>query len=519
VLKRPLFLVAIAFIAGIIISGVFHLPIAIAVAGLVFGGLCSAVYKYFGVALLFVIAIMGLLCYESHMFLPPDDVSHFIRSGVSAVYGRVTSDIDLREDRAMFAFDVNSVEVAGRRIPASGTLMVSGYKPTNRPDWDPPKYGDVLLIRTRVSRPAKPSNPGAFSWAEYLARKKIYAVTYIRRPGQVKVLKNDPPNLVVALALSIRQWMIDSIGRSMPPDEGSVVAGMALGTYTTLPDRLLANFQRTGTLHLLAASGFNCAMLVVFFGFILARFLKLPKKTVHLLLIGILFVYMLMVGATPSIVRATVMASLLLIGALVNRPSDVINLMFAAALVILAINPADIFDIGFQLSFAAVMALIMVMPLIETVDKKWIVQSGKYRGWKIRLPFFLMREGWQGFTVTVAATLGTIPLSVNYFNQLSLVSFIVNAIVAATVLPITIIGLLLPIFASIPVIGDLLVFVGTWTTRFALATINWFGELPHSCLSVVSPGAIGVIGYYFLLSAGLYYAYSRLIGNKRTDNS
>ena len=376
VLKRPLFLVAIAFIAGIVISGVFHLPVALAVAGLAFGGLCAAARRNFGVTLLFIVAIIGFLRYESHVFIPTDDVSRFIRSDVSAVCGQVTSEIDLREDRVMFTFDVSSVEVAGRHIPASGNLMVSYYRPANQPDWDPPEYGDVLLIHSRVSRPSKPSNPGAFSWADYLARKGIYAVTYIRSPKQVKILKNDPPNLVIALALNTRQWMIDSINRSMPEDEGSVIAGMTLGTYTTLPDRLLDNFQRTGTLHLLAASGFNCAVLVVFFGFILIRILKLPKKTVHLLLIGILIIYMLMVGTKPSIVRATIMASLMLIGVLVNRPSDVINLLFAAALVILAINPADIFDIGFQLSFAAVMALIMVMPVIDSLDKKWMKNLG-----------------------------------------------------------------------------------------------------------------------------------------------
>jgi len=520
-LKRPLFPVTIAFTLGILISGTFKLPTYVAIGGLVFGCVCAIAWRRYTLALLFMVAVLGLIRYDSFMALPADDVSRFSKSKVTEVIGRVSSDIDQREDRVMFTIAVRSVGINGRTIPATGRLMATYYKPDNSLDWDLPAYGGVLAIGTRVSRPATASNPGAFSWRDYLARQRIHAVSYINSPKQVRKLRNEARNPLVIASLWLKARIADSIARSMPKDEGAAVTGMALGTYTTLPDRLMSNFTRTGTLHLLAASGFNCAVLVVVFGFIFRKCFRLHKKHAHFALIFVLIIYMLIVGAKPSIIRATIMASLLLMGALINRPSDALNLLFGAALIILAINPADIFDVGFQLSFAAVMALVLVIPVIEQTTKQWKISYsvGHYKSISQKTAQLIIKDCWQGFTATVAATLGTLPLSAHYFNQLSLVSFLVNAVVAATVLPIFTIGLLLPVLSPVPILGGAISFIGTIITRFALSIINWFGELPYACLHVPSPGAVGVAGYYIVLAAGIYYAYSRCNTAKRTDHS
>ncbi|HOK53758.1 MAG TPA: ComEC/Rec2 family competence protein [Armatimonadota bacterium] len=517
-LKRPLFLISTAFSAGILALGTLHLPFVIVAAGLIFSAAAATAKRRFVLSLLLVIALVGAFRYHIHMTLPPDDVSRFIGTAVSSIQGCVISDIDIRDDRAMYILSVQELTIAGRRTPASGRLMVVHYKPTGKPDWQPPDYGNLVLIRSRLSRPPEASNPGAFAWKDYLVRKRIHAVTYITKPYQIQVVRQSAGNPVTAAAYMARDRLAETVDTALPADEASVVTGMALGTYTTLPDRLLSNFTRTGTLHLMAASGFNCVVLVIAFNFLLARILKFPKKHVHVILIGILVFYMLMVGTKPSIVRATLMASLLLFGVLINRPADTINLLFAAALIILMINPADIYDIGFQLSFSAVMALVVVFPAIEMSAEAMRVNplpARRQANIIIRAAAWIFREGWQGLLTTVAATLGTIPLIVYYFNYLSLVSFLANVVVAATVLPIFVIGLLLPVVGSVPLVGDILAIAGTAITRFSLASINWFGELPNSCIYMPSPGTAGVIGYYILLAAGLWYVRSKFKGKTR----
>lgn len=543
--KRPLFWVAAAFVVGIVLSGVGGVPFAVGLSALAFGCLCAMIRGAFGIAALFTIAAVSMLRYDTHMILPRDDVSKFLRTRTTGVIGRVVSDVDLRPDRARFPISVSSVETGGRWIQASGRLMVTYYRPDDIPDWRAPVYGDVLRIRARISRPSTASNSGSFSWRDYLSRQRIHAVTYVRSTKQVTRLANRAPNLLAVLAIRARERLARTVAASMPADEAAVVTGMALGTYTALPDRLLSNFQKTGTLHLLAASGFNCAVLVAVFGFVLTR-IRIPRRLIHPTLIMILVFYMLMVGAKPSIVRATVMATMLLMGAVFRRPGDSINLLFAAVVIILAINPADIFDIGFQLSFAAVLALIIVLGSLDDIVRQWrlMPKAEKYRPdswhkavlfisgetwlgmyrrrvWDLptRAAMFLTREGWQGLTATAAATMGTLPLSAHYFNQLSIVSVVVNAIVAATVLPIFVIGLLLPMLSWVPVLGDALSFTGTQITRFALSSINWFGEIPNSCLSIRSPGFLGIAGYYILLAAALKYVYSKLPTRKRAGSS
>jgi competence protein ComEC len=521
VLKRPLFIVSIAFAVGIMLSGVFRIPVPIALAVLAFIGLCSVVRRAYIVALLMLIVAAGMLRYQVFTTISPDDVSKFITARPSAIVGRVASDVDLRPDRVLLPLEVRAVRIRDKFVPANGRIMLTDYRPTDTPDWKPPGYGDVLLVHARPSSPAGASNPGAFSRADYLARQRIYAVAYARRSEQIERLPQREASFVVTLAIRAKDHLSDSIASSMPPDEAATVIGMDLGTYAALPDRLLANFQRTGTMHLLAASGFNCALLVAVFGFLLATVLRIPRQIVSPATIAILLFYMLAVGASPSIVRATVMATLWLLGRILNRPADTLNLLFASAIVILAINPADLFDAGFQLSFAAVLALILALPVITETARKWNLDPGARKvrpKWPMKAVLFVVDEGWQGITATTAATLGTAPISAQYFNYVSLVSIVVNAIVAAAILPIFVIGLLMPLVHGIPFVGDAFAFAGTMITRMALSAINWFGELPFSCISVTSPGTVGIIGYYVVFAAVLAYAHSRVPTKKRPSS-
>lgn len=520
-IKRPLFPIAIAFAAGILLSGVVGVPLGVALVVLGFGCAVAVVKRRPAVALLCLVAGLGMARYESFVSVPKDDISRFADTSVGAVVGTIRSDVDLREDRALIPFAVQAVEVRRRLVRATGTLMLTCYRPDADPVWQPPAYGDELRVACRVMQPNSISSSNGFSWADYLAHQGIHAVATARNPEQIQVLRHGSGSAIVSLAIRAREALATCIYRSMPHEEASVVIGMDLGTYTTLPSEVLTNFQKTGTLHLLAASGFNCAVIVAVFGLILIRLLKLPKKTAAPILIMLLIFYLLMVGTKPSIVRATVMATLFLLGGLLDRPADTLNLLFAAALVILMVNPADLFDVGFQLSFAAVMSLVLVLPVIEEVTKRWridISSPASRLAWKHRLTLALTRDAWQGLTATTAATLGTLPLSAHYFNQFSLVSIVVNVIVASAVLPIFAVGLLLPIVSHVPVLGPTVAFLGTWITKISLASINWFGGLPHSCLYVPSPGGPGIVGYYLLLAVGVKYAFPAVSGKQRTES-
>lgn len=521
VFKRPLFPIAIAFAVGILLAEAANLPISVALALLAFGCLCAITRRAYTIALLIAVVAVGVVRYQVNTIISPDNISRFVRAHPSAIIGRVDSDIDLREDRVFLPISVTGVEMGGKLAPATGRILAVYYRPDGVPNWKPPTYGQMVLMRSRLSRPGGSNNPGAFSWKDYLSRQRIYAVTYVRKPEQIEIFRENHANPFMSLAIRMKEYLSSSITSAMPRDEGSVVSGMVLGTYSALPDRLRSNFQKTGTLHLLAASGFNCAVIIVVFGFILAR-LKLPRRWTNITLIVLLIFYMMIVGAMPSIVRATVMAGLLLLGRVINRPADTLNLLWASAIVILAINPADLFDVGFQLSFAAVLALILVLPVITAAAKIWGLDpmtKRTPRHWTFKSARYAVNEGWQGVTATAAATLGTLPISAQYFNQLSLVSIAVNAIVAAAILPIFILGMLIPLISHIPVVGPGLLWTETMITRGALSAINWFGELPRSCISVSSPGIAGVTGYYIILAAIISYAYSRIPSRKKKSDS
>lgn len=510
-LKRPFVPITSAFAAGIFLAAVSGLSVWIILAALALGFFAAIFWRAQVLAILIAAAFVGALRYQSYSMVPADDVSRFIPMRPAAVIGRVANDAEIRSGRASMVLEVMALRVYGQVKPAGGLILINCEMPNDDPKWRPPDYGSIIEVRARVREPSEGANPGTFSYRDYLARQRIYAIARVYNPAQqIVVLPGRKANPIVELAIATRHLLEKSIASRMPSDEAAVVTSMVLGSYVKLPDRLMINFQRTGTLHLLAASGFNCAVLIAVFGFILMKIFRVPRKFAAIVLVALVVFYMLIVGAKPSIVRATIMAGLVLLAWVLERPADSLNLLFTAAAVILIFKPTDLFDVGFQLSFSAALALIVILPLIVGFA------AGLKKDTRAEMSFMERAAGkvilgvCDAAAVTTAAALATVPISAQYFNYVSLVSIPANAVVAAAVLPIFCVGLFMPIFSHIPILSDVVVFIGMVSTKVVVGAINWFGELRCSSVNVPSPGALILIGYYVLLAVMVKYGYERL---------
>jgi len=511
VLKRPFVPIASAFAAGIFLAAVVGLSVWIILAVLALGFFAAIFWRAQVLAILIAAAFIGALRYQSYSMLPADDVSRFIPMRPAAVIGRVANDAEIRSGRASVVLEVKALRIYGQVKPAGGLILISCEMPEDDPNWCPPDYGSIIELRARVREPSEGANPGTFSYRDYLARQRIYATARVYNPArQIAVLPGRKANPIVELAIATRHLLEKSIASRMPSDEAAVVTSMVLGSYVKLPDRLMVNFQRTGTLHLLAASGFNCAVLIAVFGFILMKIFKVPRKFAAIALAVLVVFYMLIVGAKPSIVRAAVMAGLVLLAWVLERPADPLNLLFAAAIAILLFKPTDLFDVGFQLSFSAALALIVILPLIVGFAARLRNKSASAGSFMERAAGKIVLGVCDAAAVTTAAALATVPISAQYFNYVSLVSIPANAVVAAAVLPIFCAGLFMPLLSYIPIVGDAAVFIGVVSTKAAVGAINWFGGLRFSSVNVPSPGALILIGYYVLLAVLVKYGYERL---------
>ena len=514
---------AVAFAAGILAA--VHLSIG--VCALVVGATVIVALAFLRalprstVLILAAAFLLGAGRYGTSRWIAPNDVSMYVPS-VTAFEGTVVSDPEPVRDRVRLMFRVERARTKDGWLGAGGEVMVNLYV-TESENIPHLQYGDTARITARPYLPAEPTNPSRFSWREYLARHGVYTCASVRKASQVELLPAKRGNPIVAAALGAKHYLAGAIRRIHPQREASFIVGVVLGTYSYLQPETFKNFSRTGTLHILAASGYNCYILVLVSTPLLMRLRVLPRYR-NVVVIGLVVLYLLMVGPKPSLLRAAIMASLVLLALPLRRVPSTKNLFFTAALIVLIVRPADLFEVGFQLSFMAVWALITVSPVIGSIlARTGLLGTGRR---VYRSP--LSRAGWNcvgtigaAAVGTTAITLLTAPLVAYYFNYFSLVSIPANMALVLGVPLIFIDGVVSAALAWVPFAGDFVGWLGTSLTRAMLWIVNYLGSMRYAAVSTGSPAVTAILGYYLVLYAALDYVRSRFAKEqaKRVDRA
>lgn len=448
------------------------------------------------VIILAAVFTLGALRYAVNCQINPDDICHSVNR-LSAFQGIITTDPEHRPNGVRAVLSVERINMRGTWHRASGSVMLNLYN-CKKLDL---KYGDRVRISTYAYTPREPSNPGEFSWKDYLARQGIYTCSSVRNTRQIRIVERNAGNYVLAVAFSAKQYISQSIAHIHPRKEASVITGMVLGTYAYLPRSTFSDFSRTGTLHILAASGFNC-VIVLFIATFALRLLRIPVKWRWVGVISLLACYTLIVGAKPSLVRASVMVALVLLAAPLGRVANMRNILFCTGLIALAINPSDLFDVGFQLSYLAVWALITVTPVIRALIARYEVPDNASK--------VLLKPVWAKYIAapaiaTIAISLVTWPITAYYFNYISLTSIPANIVVASAAEVIFCEGMLSVVVAHLGFIGQAVGALGTLITHVMSDIVNALGSLRYSAISIPSPGALAIAGYYLALYAAASY--------------
>lgn len=511
--------VAVAFAVGILVAD--YMPLvgcALLFAAALFAGLLIAPPRFRGtLAIIALVAMSGAWRYAADRFVASDDISRMAYH-VSEFEGKVASDIGGSPDSARVTFRVDSVRTEQGWRKASGDVMVNLYADGNDPA-PRVEYGDRARVLVRPYVPSEPTNPGQFSWKGYLARHGIYTCASVRGPAQITILRRSRSHSVVGAALAVKRRFVSAIRKIHPAKEASVMAGVVLGTYAYLDEDTLTDFTRTGTMHVLAASGYNCFILVLLASPLLRLLGAFPRYR-GFVVVFLVALYLLMVGPVPSMLRAAVMSVLVLIALPLRRVPDYRNLFYVAAFAVLLFNPSNLFDIGFQLSFLAVWALISVAPVIEALLSRTSLPAPMARArWGGRLgptsrmirtaSSRLSREMVSVLVGTTAVSLVTAPVVAYYFHYVSLVALPANLAVALAVPVVFFDSFLSAVTSLIPHCAGFIGVIGTTATRAMLWSVHCLGSMKYGAVAMQSPGILGILGYYLLLYAGAGYVRSR----------
>jgi len=493
----------LAFACGILLAEYFGLLSATFLCMVI--AVCGIKFRNARLILLLGAAacILGCLRYTTYTQIAPDDIS--LLSGKTAEFsGWISQEPELKNGMLCFVLRCRNARTGGRTLPVTGSVAV--YIHTDAlPAVNNCQYGDQLTIREDTYIPSDATNPGQFSYRKYLSRQGIQSACSVWQSRHIKKIGQRVGNPFLAAGIIIRRYMISGIEKVFPQREAGVVAGMVLGTYAYLPDDVYDAFSRTGTLHLLAASGFNCFVLI-FFSAPLLKLKKMKPASRNLIMAALVFIYLLVVGMKPSMERAAVMACLGLLALPFRRIPKHSNLLFAAGLLILVLRPTELFDVGFQLSFSAVVALVWLVPEIERFFTFYTKTRESLRetiGWVRKLLLNMAVKSLETVVATLAVTAVTSPIIAYYFNYISTVSILCNLIMAGTVVLIFGAGAVAGLLSFIPFMAVAAGFVGTLFTRFSLLIVAFFGKQEWSAIPIASPEPITVFCYYIMLGLGL----------------
>jgi len=515
---RPLFPFAIAYIAGIVCASEWRIhPFAgVGIAAGVFLAGCALSAKVGSRPVLGVLGavfVLGFIRTAVYWQIPPGDISRYAEGKLVYLTGDVVSDPEPLGDAVRFVVRSHRLRTYTGEYPASGRVMVTLYAPRHESKAvrrGGPFYGETVRIHGRLCKPPPPTNPGRPDYAEYLAHKRVYC-TLSAGMEQAKVLRPAQCSLKWAASRFKAHLTAKALELFRPPVYARLLLGILLGNYASLPLDVQAAFMRSGTMHLLAASGYNCGVIIGIFGYLMRR-LTTPRAAMHWLLIALLWGFTLIAGPGPSIVRAAVMVSAFLAAYLLWRAPDMVNIVLFAGLLILGANPLSLYDAGFQLSFAAVLGIVLILPLIKPKAREWLAPTWK-RGEKppgriARWTLWAARNIVAAVLLSIVAAVATWPIAAYYFNYVSSVNIIANAFTAVLVLFLTAAGIAALFLGSIwSALGHIAALPGTALAGTMLGVVTELGSHPWSSFSVRSPSPIFIALYYLVLLGVLEYAY------------
>ena len=478
--RTPLAPVAVAFGTGLVISflavpAVFMAAWLLAVAACF---ACLAVGRIVPAAialLLGVVAAGGLRGEDAP--LAPDHVRHLGLPRALRVEGRLAAEPRRwAPDRARLLLDTERAA----NTSVSGLVQVTTYGVL-----PPLTEGQRVAAPLRLHPASGFRNPGTYDYAAHLAREGIYVVATTRAESVEPLDDPGPPWTV-----RVKRESVAAIQAALPPTSAALLAGLLLGDRTELPRDVDDAFRRAGVYHVLAVSGFNVGILAASV-WALCRLLRLPHHASAVIAIVVVIGFALVVGPEPSVLRAVVMAVLVLLAALLDREASVTNSLALAALAILAVRPSDLFDPGFQLSFAATFGIVAA-PLPRGV----IVGA---------------------LCVSAAAQLAVLPITLTHFNQLSTIGVVANLGVVPLAGIATIVGLVAVGLSFVSATIAAVAFDVVWPVLLALrGVVALAARVPGAVIHLPAPGWLAVTGYVAGLASLL--VWRRSPGRLRTPS-
>mgnify|MGYP000427532112 CR=1 FL=1 len=358
------------------------------------------------------------------------------------------------------------------------------------------RYGDMLYIQGAWSEIQEPLNPNSFDFRKYMARKGVF-LSQFQYPSRIHRIDSGYVHPVIARVHEFRAFFEQTLrDHGFEGDEYGVAKAVITGDKTHVTSDLLEKYSASGSMHVLAVSGLHVGIIYLIFFYLFKPLTHVRHGTIIrlVLLVLLLWFYALFTGMSASVVRASTMFTAVAFAQSVKRITNIYNTIALSALVLLLLKPGLLFEVGFQLSYSAVIGIVSFQPIFSS----WWTPKSKVVKWLYDL-----------ICVSIAAQLATFPIALGVFNQFPNLFLLSNLWVIPMITIVLYIGVTLIILHTLLPIPSFLFDLWRWIIEWMNRGVDWIEAIPFSStdsLWISKPEIFGVygliIGLFFLLKSG-----------------
>ncbi|PJF40508.1 MAG: ComEC/Rec2 family competence protein [Chloroflexi bacterium] len=448
-----------------------------------------------GVLFIFILGAIRAL------FVPStNEIARLNGVGGLTIEGIVITEPDIRDDRVLLRVDVETVTRIGRTEPIAGRILVEALRPIDI------RFGDRI---TATGALFTPQEFDTFSYRDFLARQGVFSMM---DNAAVEVLSSGHGSHLQAQLIDLKHDAQQTISDALPDPQAALLTGILLGNERGISPEVADAFRSVGASHVIAISGFNMAVMSGVFVNLLRR--TRLRNRAALIGVPVIIIYTIFVGADAAVVRAAVMSSLLMVGMTLRRKTFIPASLGLVVIVMSFINPTVLTDVGFQLSFFAVLGMMLFADPFSVYVNRFI------DGLRFSTEFGgLISLLCETLVVTLAVQITVLPVTLLHFQQVSLVALPVNLLIVPVQAIILFLGGAATLLSFLPQVSQVLYWFDyialTWTvevvrafSRLSFAEVDWFVNPVHvyTYLSFLIAGAIVHIaqpGWAYSLSAWL----------------
>lgn len=497
-----------AWAAGIFLGSKFNLPLALILTGLIPLPLlffCQHRKLIILTSLCLIAFFSGVFYFQSS--LPAID-EHYLQSyndqGTIEIRGMVNADPEVGDKTTHIRLSATAIKLDEKWQEASGTalLFVPRY-PTY-------SYGDVLLVTGELETPPQLND---FDYKVYLAHQEIYSTMLY---PEIKIVETGKGFKPLEWVYSLRNHLSQTLAEVLPEPQASLAQGIILGIRGNIPSSVNADFSHTGTAHLLAISGLHLAIIA---GMILTIGIWLLGKKHYLyiwLTLGIIWLYALLTGMHPPVIRGAIMASLFLTAELLGRQRTAITTLAFAAAIMVGISPHILWTASFQMSFTAMAGLIFIFPPLQTLGRRVVKTTLGEDGAAVSVANLIT----DSFSVTMGAIIAVWPVVAYYFGIISFIGPLATFFVLPALPGIIILGALAGGLGLIALpVAQALAWLAWLLLSYMLLVVNVFAAVPLSFLKIDTINTNFIFTYYLVLALALWLNSHRQQASTLTTKS